>query len=118
MHELPITEGILKIATEAAGGRRITTIHLVVGELSSIVDDSVQFYFDMLSKGTAADGALLDFRRLPATVLCLDCDRRFEVRAPLPPVCQHCGSARLQVTGGRELRVESIEVSDDGGDQR
>ena len=53
MHELPITEGILKIATEAAEGRRITTIHLLVGELSSIVDDSVQFYFDILSKGTA-----------------------------------------------------------------
>ncbi|MCU0508169.1 MAG: hydrogenase maturation nickel metallochaperone HypA [Anaerolineae bacterium] len=116
MHELPITEGILKIATEAAGGRKITTIHLVVGELSSIVDDSVQFYFDMLSKGTLAEGATLDFQRLPATVMCWDCGKSFEVRAPLPPACQHCGSTKLQVTGGRELRVDSIEVSDDGGD--
>jgi hydrogenase nickel incorporation protein HypA/HybF len=116
MHELPITEGILKIATEAAGGRQITTIHLVVGELSSIVDDSVQFYFDMLSKGTVADGARLDFQRLPATLMCLDCGKSFEVRAPLPSACPHCGSVRLQVTGGRELRVDSIEVNDDGGD--
>ncbi len=116
MHELPITEGILKIATEAAGGRRITTIHLVVGELSSIVDDSVQFYFDMLSKGTLAEGAMLDFQRLPATVLCRDCGKSSEVRAPLPPECPHCGSVLLQVTGGRELRVDSIEVSDNGGD--
>lgn len=116
MHELPITEGILKIATEAAGGRQITMIHLVVGELSSIVDDSVQFYFDMLSKGTVADGARLDFQRLPATLMCLDCGKTFEVRAPLPSSCPHCGSVRLQVTGGRELRVDSIEVNDDGGD--
>jgi hydrogenase nickel incorporation protein HypA/HybF len=116
MHELPITEGILKIATEAAGGRRITVIHLVVGELSSIVDDSVQFYFDMLSKGTVADGAVLDFRRLPATVRCWECGHSFEVRAPLPSACEGCGSGKLQVTGGRELRVDSIEVSDDGGD--
>jgi hydrogenase nickel incorporation protein HypA/HybF len=116
MHELPITEGILKIATDAAGGRPITTIHLVVGELSSIVDDSVQFYFDMLSKGTAAEGAVLDFQRRPATIMCWDCSRSFEARAPLPPVCPHCGSTRLQVTGGRELRVESIEVDDHGGD--
>jgi hydrogenase nickel incorporation protein HypA/HybF len=116
MHELPITEGILKIATEAAGGRRITRIHLVVGDLSSIVDDSVQFYFDMLSKGTLAEGAALDFQRLPATVRCGDCDRSYEVRAPLLPVCAHCGSVKLQVTGGRELRVDSIEVSDHGGD--
>lgn len=116
MHELPITEGILKIATDAAGGRRITSIHLVVGELSSIVDDSVQFYFDMLSKGTVAEGAALDFERRPATMACADCGASFEVRAPLPSSCPVCGSVRLQVTGGRELRVESIEVNDDGGD--
>jgi hydrogenase nickel incorporation protein HypA/HybF len=116
MHELPITEGILKIATEAADGRPITTIHLVVGELSSIVDDSVQFYFDMLSKGTVAEGAVLDFQRRTATVICLDCGRSFEVRAPLPDACPHCGGTRLKVTGGRELRVESIEVNDSGGD--
>jgi hydrogenase nickel incorporation protein HypA/HybF len=116
MHELPITEGILKIATDAAGGRRITTIHLVIGELSSIVDDSIQFYFDMLSKGTEAEGALLDFQRLPATVKCHDCGKGFEVRAPLPSTCPHCGGIKLQVTGGRELLVDSIEVNDDGGD--
>jgi hydrogenase nickel incorporation protein HypA/HybF len=115
MHELPITEGILKIATDAAGGRQITTIHLVVGDLSSIVDDSVQFYFDMLSKGTVAEGAVLDFQRRPATVVCLDCGRSSEVRAPLPSACPHCGGVKLRVTGGRELRVESIEVNDNGG---
>lgn len=116
MHELPITEGILKIATEAAGGRKITVIHLLVGDLSSIVDDSVQFYFDMLSKGTVAEGALLDFERRPAMVTCWDCGQQSEVRAPLPSTCPHCGGTRLQVTGGRELRVDSIEVNDNGGD--
>jgi hydrogenase nickel incorporation protein HypA/HybF len=116
MHELPITEGILKIATDAAAGRQITTIHLVVGELSSIVDDSVQFYFDMLSKGTVAEGAVLDFQRRPATMQCWDCGRSFEARPPLSPICPHCGGTKLQVTGGRELRVESIEVDDHDGD--
>ena len=114
MHELPVTEGILKIATEAAGGRQITVIHLLIGELSSIIDDSIQFYFDMLSKGTVAEGAVLDFERRPATVACRDCGHSFEVRAPLPAACPHCSGIRLQVTGGRELRVDSIEVNDYG----
>jgi hydrogenase nickel incorporation protein HypA/HybF len=125
LHELPITQGILRIALEAAeragtgatgaGAPRIRAINLVVGDLSSIVDDAVQFYFDLLSQDTAAVGARLCFERQPATMACRDCGRSFDVRPPLPRACPHCAGERLQVTGGRELRVASIEVVDGDG---
>ena len=70
MHELSITEGILSIALDAAGGRRITAIDLVIGDLSSIVDDSVQFYFDILSQGTLAEGASAALSARPAIATC------------------------------------------------
>lgn len=116
MHELAVTESILKIAIDASqknGARRITAIHLVIGELSSIVDDSVQFYFDLISKGTLAENAVLHFRREPARVVCLDCAHQFDARAPLEPRCPVCGSARLQVRGGRDFFIESIEIEDE-----
>jgi hydrogenase nickel incorporation protein HypA/HybF len=114
MHELSITEGILSIALGAAGGRRIKAINLVIGDLSSFVDDSVQFYFDLLSKDTLAASATLNFVRQPAGATCRDCGAVFGVKAPLIPECPGCGSVRLAITGGRELRVESIEVEDEG----
>lgn len=116
MHELAVTEGILHVAVEAAGqngNRSITQIYLVVGELSSIVDDSVQFYFDILSRDTLAEGAKLNFRREPAIANCRDCNHQLEVSIPLTPFCPNCGSTQLQVTGGREFYVESIEVKDE-----
>jgi hydrogenase nickel incorporation protein HypA/HybF len=115
VHELPVTQGILDVSLEAArgaGARRILVINLVVGNLSSIVDDSVQFYFDILSRGTPAEGATLRFQRQPATALCRDCGHEFEATIPLTPACPSCGSARLEISGGREFRVESIEVDD------
>ena len=116
MHELSVTQGLISVALETAeqnGSRPITAINLVIGELSSIVDDSVQFYFDHLSQNTLAAGAKLNFRREPATAQCWACGCHFNTSAPLLPGCPQCGSGRLQVTGGREFYMESIEVNDE-----
>ena len=116
MHELPVTESILEVAIEAAqnaAASRILSISLVIGDLSSIVDDSVQFYFDILSKGTLAEGAELLFRREPAQARCLACGHEFKVSPPLVRYCPECNQAQLQVTGGKEFYLESIEVEND-----
>jgi hydrogenase nickel incorporation protein HypA/HybF len=113
MHELAITESIIKVAVTAAAGRRIRTITMVIGALSSVVDDSVQFYFDFLSRESLAEGASLQFRRVPATAHCLDCSTTSEVVPPLPSACPNCGSPRLRLSGGDQFLVESIEVDDD-----
>lgn len=112
MHELPITESILNIALDAAGNRRVLAINLVVGDLSAVVNESVQFYFDIVSKGTPAEDAALHFRHIPSTIVCSNCGGNFAVSIPLLPYCPDCGSTSLRVTGGREMRVDSIEVDD------
>lgn len=115
MHEMPATQGMLDLALDhmrRAGGSRITAIDVVVGELTSIVDDSVQFYFDVMSRDTAAAGAELRFRREPAEGRCGECGHGWDMRPPLDRLCPECGSLMLSVTGGREFFVESIEVDE------
>ena len=65
MHELSITRNILSIALEkanAAHANKIRKINLVIGELSGIVDECVQFNFGFLSEDTIAAEATLFFR--------------------------------------------------------
>ncbi len=112
MHELAITEEILRITVEhaeKAQAERVTDIHLVIGDLSSVVDDSVQFYFDFSSPGTVAEGAELHFRRVPARLRCRQCGQEFEPenRNWHCPNCQALGGDVIQ---GREFYLESIEV--------
>jgi hydrogenase nickel incorporation protein HypA/HybF len=112
MHELAITEEILRIAVEhaeGAGAERITDINLVVGDLSSVVDDSVQFYFDFASPGTRAEGAALHFHRVPARLRCHNCAREFTPEA-MDWHCPHCQALGGEVIAGREFYLESIEV--------
>ena len=96
MHELPVTQGIIDVAVDATrrnGNRRIVAIDLVIGDLSSIVDDSVQFYFDLLSKDTLAEGALLRVRREPATATCRACGQAFGVRRRWRPSAPAAGAS-------------------------
>jgi hydrogenase nickel incorporation protein HypA/HybF len=112
MHELAVTESILEISTRhaaQAGKSRITDIYIVIGQLSSIVDDSVQFYWDILSEGSGAEGSKLHFRRVPAEMTCLNCSNRYQ---PTPDelACPACGSLRVKVTAGEEFYLDYIEV--------
>jgi hydrogenase nickel incorporation protein HypA/HybF len=112
MHELPITESILEIAlrhAEQAGARRITDIHLVIGQLSSIVDESVSFYWDIVSDGSIAEGAELHFRRIQTEMLCLDCNQRYHPDEG-DLACPNCKSTKVRVIAGEEFSLEAIEV--------
>ena len=112
MHELAVTESILNIAVQhasQAGAVRVTQLNLVIGQLASIVDDSVQFYWDMISEGTICAGAQLHFERRPATLKCLACDQSYVLDGALTD-CPNCHSVRIKVMMGEEFFVESIEI--------
>ncbi len=116
MHELAVTENILSIAVrhaQQANAVRVTELHLVIGALSSIVDDSVQFYWDMISQGTLCEGARLHFDRRPAELMCLDCHCVYRLDSELTD-CPQCGGAHIKVTAGEEFYLDSIEVETAG----
>jgi len=112
MHELSVTESVLEIACKHARKAQaitVTDIYLVIGRLSSIVDDSVKFYWDMISKDTICEKARLHFKRLPAKLICLNCRKEYELNDELTP-CPNCGSAKVRVLSGDEFNIESIEI--------
>ena len=112
MHELAVTQSVLEMALRhatEAGGRRITDLHLVMGELSTNVDDSVQFYWDILAQGTAAEGAKLHFRRVAAELQCQSCKTKYHI-AGGELACPECGSAGARILCWRGVSLEAIDV--------
>jgi hydrogenase nickel incorporation protein HypA/HybF len=112
MHELAVTQGILDISlrhAEQANATRVTDINLVIGQFSSIVDDSVQFYWDIVAQGTIAQEAVLHFNRLPGEMTCSACEHTFRPDGETF-TCPSCSSAQVRITKGEEFRVDSIDV--------
>lgn len=112
MHELAITQNVLDIALrygEQENATRITDLYLLIGQLSSIVDESVQFYWDIISRDTIAEGATLHFERTPMQMMCFDCAQTYHPD-PGTLACPVCGGEHVQVAGGDEFRLESINI--------
>jgi hydrogenase nickel incorporation protein HypA/HybF len=112
MHELSVAESILNISCDYAarsGASRVTAIDLVIGQLSSIVDDSVMFYWDFVAENSICEGAQLRFTRTPARLQCLDCELEYTIPDQLSP-CPRCSSFHVRIVAGEEFYVDSIEI--------
>jgi hydrogenase nickel incorporation protein HypA/HybF len=114
MHELSVTEGLIQVVSDEVKKKnlsKVTGITLVIGDLTSIIDDSVQFYFDILSKGTALQGAVLFFKRIMPEYECRECKHVFAGRY-VGSMCPKCGGKTVIASKGQEFFIESIEVED------
>jgi hydrogenase nickel incorporation protein HypA/HybF len=115
MHELAVTESLLKTACEFAENNqanRVLSLNIIIGELSSIIDESVQFYWDMITENTLCHKAVLNFEKRPAKLRCRSCGNEFILDGELIP-CPLCGSMQLNVQAGDEFLLDSIEIERD-----
>ena len=112
MHEMSLAEGVLQIVEEAARAqrfRRVRSVLLEIGELSMVEAEAMRFCFDAFSRGTLAEGAVLNVVQVAGQGLCFNCNRTVPLAALYDP-CPACGGHPVQATGGTEMRVKELEV--------
>lgn len=112
MHELYATQAILDRALQKAGeqnAKRITDAHIAVGEMSTYTDDSVEFYWSEITKGTIAEGSALHFRHIPAELQCMTCSTKYQPKEG-EIVCPNCGSTGARIWTGEEFYLEALDV--------
>jgi len=112
MHELAITQSLFDIVLQHAvksNAKKVKSVNLVIGEMTGVVADSVQFYLELMSKDTIAAGLKANIKMVSPQAQCKSCGKVFTVQE-MAWQCPACGGANLEITGGKELFVESIEV--------
>ena len=104
MHEYPVTLEIVRIAEKTARekGGLVKAIHLVVGEDSGFIGESIQMYFDVISEGTLCEGARLTIRDIKPKMRCDRCGALFE-RKRFSFTCPHCGGDGSPTEIGKEF---------------
>jgi len=112
MHEMALCEGVLQVLDEYAGKQgytRVRTVWLEIGALAGVEVEAMRFGFDVVTRGTLAEGAQLQIIERPGEAWCLQCAKTGTVKQRFD-ACPDCGSYQLQVTGGEEMRIKELEV--------
>ncbi|MDE3028177.1 MAG: hydrogenase maturation nickel metallochaperone HypA [Paracoccaceae bacterium] len=112
MHEMALAEGIRGIIEDQARAHGFTTVRslrLEIGRFAGVEKRALEFCFDVVMRGSPAEGAVLEMIDLPGRAMCYDCMETVEINDRLDP-CPLCGGGRLVPVAGDEMRIKDMEV--------
>lgn len=117
MHEYSICEGLVEgvlAEFERLQPRpaRLLKAKIAVGKLRQVIPETMAFAYEVITRGTLAEGSELEVEEIPVTCRCQDCDWTGAIEATFF-VCGQCSSVRVEVVTGMELELKALEVSDD-----
>lgn len=112
MHEMALCESLLQSLEEAGrshGFSRVRKVRLAIGRFAGVEVEALRFGFDVVMRGTLAEGAALDVLEVPGQGWCFDCGETVPLDHRLAS-CPRCGGDRLQPNGGTEMTIKDLEV--------
>lgn len=114
MHELALAQDLLRVIEVEAkrqGMVRIEEVKLKIGKLAMVTADSLLSAFELVSKGSIAESAHIDFEEEEPQVICKDCGTRLV--SGLELMCPACKGTSVVVSGGTEIKVVSLRALGD-----
>ncbi|MDQ6835255.1 MAG: hydrogenase maturation nickel metallochaperone HypA [Actinomycetota bacterium] len=111
MHELSVASAVLNTALRHASDRPVKLVRLRVGRMRQVIPGSLTFYFEIVSRDTACEGAVLELEEIETRLCCQDCGQSWSPQIPAFR-CPACESATVAVVAGEELEVDYIEVEE------
>ncbi|MBC2703860.1 MAG: hydrogenase maturation nickel metallochaperone HypA [Desulfobacula sp.] len=116
MHEMGIAKQLVQIAIDSIPrdieNPKVEKLNLRIGRLASVVEHSLTFCFEILTKDTPLENARLDIDVVPVMVHCNSCDNGWEVTGPVFK-CPFCEDGDVEMLTGREIEITSLELADE-----
>lgn len=112
MHEMSLVEGIRRVIEDQARAHdfaRVKVLRVEIGRFACVEKPALEFAFDVVMRGSVAEGARLEMIDLAGRAMCYDCVAEVEIAERLSP-CPLCGGGRLMPVGGDEMRIKDMEV--------
>ncbi|MBO5543585.1 MAG: hydrogenase maturation nickel metallochaperone HypA [Oscillospiraceae bacterium] len=113
MHELGtiyyVIDAVEKLVEEN-DLKEVGSITLEVGEVSGIIPEYLQDFWEYARKKTELfQNTELKIETLKAVTYCQDCQKTYDT-VPQGKICPHCGSPNTFLVTGNEYNIKEIEA--------
>ena len=108
MHELALMGRVIAAVESRVRPARVARVRIQIGKLAGLLPETVRFCFALCARGTALDGAALEIDEVRGRGHCRRCGADVRMETSADPCA--CGSLEIDVVGGKELRIETVEV--------
>lgn len=116
MHEMGIAEELVKIALDAIPNDietpRVEILNLRIGKLAAVVEHSLTFCIEIITKDTPLENVKLLIEKVPVKIHCLTCHKEWETDTPMFK-CPDCKDGEVKMISGREIEITSLELAED-----
>lgn len=113
MHETDMTKALIltvKDWWESQPDRPpIEQVHLTVGQFTCVEPASLQFAFEVQTRGTFLERATLAIEETPLIAFCHRCEAEYRPDIGLRYACPSCQAPMDDIRSGRELKIDRIE---------
>lgn len=114
MHELGLCADVVAAVERRAGDRAVARVRVRVGCLHHVHPGAFEQSFAVAAAGGVAEDAVADLVVVPVTSRCGGCGHTEQSDGMLS-ACPACGGVDLEVTGGDELILETVEYREPAG---
>ncbi len=113
MHEMGIAMEIIQIVKDSIPEDMtectVRSVNVDIGQMSSVVPESLTFCFEMASKETVCEGAELIITEIPSIMTCESCAHEWHVDAQAF-TCPECDSIKIQLSQHTDIDINSFDI--------
>jgi hydrogenase nickel incorporation protein HypA/HybF len=118
MHETDMTKALILTVKDWWESQpqktEISKVHLTVGKFTCVEPVSLQFAFEVQTRDTCLEGAVLQIQETPLIAFCHPCQQEYLPEIGIQYACPQCQSPMEDIRSGRELKIGRIEYSNSG----
>ena len=115
MHEITLCQRALEVIEQQAaanGARKVTGVWLKVGAFSCVETDALTFCFDLVCRGSLAEGCRLHIEQQQAECWCESCQQYVTLLSQRVRRCPQCHSDQLQIVADDGMQIQRLVIEE------